>query len=83
MMEQAKQAEEAQHVKTAGVIATFAKRAKEEALAARASPKDAEIAAITAQQMPQHHLRMLQLCKHKQSQFEQTTYYKHITDVAA
>jgi len=47
-MEHDKQAEAAQHAKIAGVIATFAKRAKEAALVARASLEDVEIGAAAA-----------------------------------
>jgi hypothetical protein len=80
-LEQAKQAEVAQQAKSEGVIATFAKRAKEAALATRATPKDAEIQ--RQQQTPQQHLRMLQLCRNRQLQFEQTTDYRQFTNAAA
>jgi hypothetical protein len=43
----AKHAEAAHQAKTVGVIATFAKRAKEASLAAGATPEDAEIAVTT------------------------------------
>ena len=44
---QAKHAEATDQVNTARVIATFAKRAKEAALTARATPEDAELAPAT------------------------------------
>jgi hypothetical protein len=47
MLEQAQQAEAAQQSKTAGVIATFAKRAKESALA-KGAPLEYEEIATTA-----------------------------------
>ena len=47
-MAQAKHAEASQQTKTAGVIATFAKCAKEVALAAGATPEDAKLAAAEA-----------------------------------